>query len=133
MILRYPFSPFLILKWLFSPSAVVVLSLVYTEMPLFADILSHHVSLPLVESLALSLVSVLLLRDDVLFSVETGIHSLLLVLPLVAGVLPFVALSLLHLKSTWKFGSNRYTKRLGWLKYKKLFELSKTNKYHIRN
>ena len=112
MILQYPFSPFLILKWLFSPSAVVVLSLVYTAMPL---------------------VDVLLLRDDVLFPVETGIHSLLLVLPLVAGVLPFVALSLLHLKSTWKFGSSRYAKRLGWLKYKKLFETSKTNKYHIRN
>ena len=115
----------MILKRLFYPSTTAVLSLVDVAMPLVADIHSHRVSLPLVESSVLSLVYVVL-------AVVAGTSSLLLVLPLVAGVLPFV-LSPLHLKSTWKFGSNRYTKRLGWLKYKKLFELCKTNKYRIRN
>ena len=111
----------MILKRLFYPSTAAVLSLVDVAVPLVADILSQCVSLPLVESLVLSLVDVVLFPVDVVLAVVAGINCLLLVLPLVAGVLPFVAgvLSPLHLKSTWKFGSNRYTKRLGWLKYKK--------------
>ena len=75
------------------------MSLVDIAMPLVADILSHRVSLPLVESLVLSLVDVVLFPVDVLLAVVAGINSLLLVLFLVAGALPFVAgvLSALHL------------------------------------
>ena len=75
-------------------------------MPLVAGVLSCCVVLPLVD--------VLLSVVDVVLSVVARIHSPVVV-PLVAGVLPLVAGISLCLKSTWKFGSSRYTKMLRWL------------------